>query len=208
MSSLVGSCRNRIRRICSFTDDAVASQLRRERNLFLGLLQDDFATAIVRTCCPKRRRRLIGSEIAYTAYQSDSNLLVFQGYLFVFVTRYQFANLRWFQPKLRFFIGEKGFLGAVRALSSVEAFKATAQAGMTERNVTSTVTGQLIEHVRYLDCILICVHLPLKTKIVSRQLIAAEDGRKAIDFERGSRMVSRNLIFAINPLCIAHRRGG
>ncbi len=61
------------------------------------------------------------------------------------------ANLRRLLAKLGLLVGEESFLGAGRALGSVQTLKAAAQAGVPKRAIAAAVAGQLVNHAADLE---------------------------------------------------------
>src|SRR3569833_855458 len=99
-------------------------------------------------------------------------------------------------------IGVEGFLCAGGALGAVVSLIATAQAGVAESAIATAVAGKLVVVVADLCRLLVDVHLQRVLKMLAGELGAGEDWRKGRDFERSGRVVCRNLVGGMRPLCV------
>ncbi len=85
----------------------------------------------------------------------------------------------------------------------METFEATAQAGVAQGAIASTIAGKLIYHVRDLGSLLVDVDLPGETEVFAGELVASQDWGQGAHFERGGGVISRNIVGRVRPLGIA-----
>jgi hypothetical protein len=124
--------------------------------------------------------------------------------LFIVVPCNGGADLGWLFAKLSLLISKKAFLGTGGALSPMQPFKTTAQAGVPESSVAAAVAGKLIQNAAHLGGLLINVFLPWIPEVLTGKLRSGQYRRKRTHFERSRGMISRNILSRIGPLSIAH----
>jgi hypothetical protein len=106
---------------------------------------------------------------------------------------------------LRLLVRVEAFLGAGGARGSVQAFKATAQAGMAQGAVAAAVAGELVSDAAHLGDLLIYVALPGILKAGSGELGAMQDGRKRAHFQRRRGVIGGHVAGRVGELRVAGR---
>jgi len=102
-------------------------------------------------------------------------LLRFQRDLFVLVALDSGSDLHGGLAQSGLLVSEESFFSAGGAFGAVESFKAASQAGVAQSAVATAITGELVEHARYLRRLLIGMHLPWVPEIVAAKLSATQE---------------------------------
>jgi len=135
------------------------------------------------------------------------SLLLFEINALVLMPGDRLANLGRRLAELGLLIGVEAFLGAGGAFRSMQSLEAAAQARMPQGAIAATVAGQLVDHAADLGHLLIDVYLPVKTKILTGQLIARHNGGERRELKGSRRMIGGHIVCGVGPLCVADHRG-
>ena len=136
------------------------------------------------------------------------SLLLLEVNAFVFVAGDGGPNLRWRFAEPGLLVGEEALLGAGGALGAVQAFEATAQAGVAEGAVATAVARELIDDAGDLGHLLVNMDLPGIAEVFAGELAAGEDGRQGADLEGRGGVVRGHIFGGVGPLGVTGRGEG
>ena len=125
---------------------------------------------------------------------SQFNLLLVEVDLLVVKSGNAGPDLRGSLAEPGLLVGVETFLGAGGTLGTVEALKATAQAGVAEGTVAAAVAWQLVDHAGDLCHLLVHVDLPRILEVFAGELRSRQDWRQGADFERGGGMIGGDIV--------------